>query len=105
MNIVDNAIKYTPENNTINIELKKEKDQVIINIADTGMGIPESDISKIFDRFYRVDKARSKDIQGTGLGLSIVKWIIDCHKGKIIVFSVLKKGTTFKIQLPVKQSI
>ena len=73
LNLVDNAIKYTPENRSIKVEVKKEKDIITIKVIDEGLGIPKEDIDRIFERFYRVDKARSRDVGGTGLGLAITK--------------------------------
>lgn len=100
LNVVDNAVKYTPTGGHVSIELKNGKQNVMVIISDTGMGIPEDEVDHIFDRLYRVDKARSSNIQGSGLGLSIVKWIIDSHDGKIHIKSELHKGTSFIIQLP-----
>ena len=100
LNIVDNAIKYTPRGGHVSLELKNGKQNAVIVISDTGMGVPEDEVEHIFDRFYRIDKARSKDIQGSGLGLSIVKWIIDAHLGKITVTSQINKGTTFVFTIP-----
>jgi len=100
LNIVDNAIKYSNPDGKVNIELKNGKSNAVIVISDSGMGIEENEVEHIFDRFYRIDKARSSDIQGSGLGLSIVKWIVDAHNGKITVTSQLRKGTTFVLTLP-----
>ncbi len=100
LNLVDNAVKYTPDGGTILIKLEKSDDSAIFTVKDSGMGIPEKDLPLIFDRFYRVDKARSKEIGGTGLGLSIVKWIVDAHDGIIEVDSELKKGSEFRMILP-----
>ena len=103
INIIDNAVKYTPEGGKIYISLKKDNRFATIKVADTGIGIPENELLHIFDRFYRVDKARSHDIRGVGLGLSIVKWIVEAHNGSIIVESEVKQGTKFTISLPLIQ--
>lgn len=104
VNLLSNAISYTPEGGkiTINIE-ENEQENIVISIADTGIGIPEKDLPRIFERFYRVDKARSRGSGGTGLGLSIVKHLIDLHKGTIEVSSTVGIGTTFTIELPAIQ--
>jgi heavy metal sensor kinase len=99
LNVIDNAIKYTPKGGSIYVELAKKAKTAEIIIRDTGIGIEKEELTHIFDRMYRVDKARSKNITGIGLGLSIVKWIIAGHKGKIEVDSIVNKGTTFKIIL------
>lgn len=101
-NIIENAIKYTPDGGTITVKLKKSGRDAVLEISDTGVGIPPEDQPHVFDRFYRVDKARSRDTGGTGLGLSIVQQIIRLHAGSIQVFSEVGKGTTFVVQLPVK---
>ncbi len=101
-NIIENAIKYTPDGGKITVKLKKSGRDAVLEITDTGVGIPPEDQPHVFDRFYRVDKARSRDTGGTGLGLSIVQQIIRLHAGSIQVFSEVGKGTTFVIQLPVK---
>lgn len=104
VNLLSNAISYTPEGGkiTINIE-ENEQENIVISIVDTGIGIPEKDLPRIFERFYRVDKARSRGSGGTGLGLSIVKHLIDLHKGTIEVSSTVGIGTTFTIELPAIQ--
>ncbi|MFN3395188.1 MAG: sensor histidine kinase [Thermodesulfovibrionales bacterium] len=99
-NIIQNAIKYTPEGGTVTISTEDNDHSVQIRISDSGIGIPEKDIPHIFERFYRVDKERSRKLGGTGLGLSIAKWIIDSHSGTISVYSTVGKGTTFTISLP-----
>ena len=101
-NIIENAIKYTPDGGTITVTLKRTGRDAVLEIADTGVGIPQEDIQHVFDRFYRVDKARSRDTGGTGLGLSIVQQIVRLHAGSITVESQRGKGTTFIVQLPVK---
>jgi two-component system phosphate regulon sensor histidine kinase PhoR len=102
-NLLDNAIKFTPEKGEICIRaIDKEKD-IQIEISDTGIGIPQEHLPRLFERFYRVDKARSREIGGTGLGLSIVKHIIQAHGGKAGVESKLDKGSKFFFTLPKKQ--
>lgn len=102
LNLIDNAIKYTIDGGFIEVTLIEEEKKFIILVKDTGMGISKEDISRIFERFYRVDKARSKKIGGTGLGLAIVKHIVFSLEGKIFVESELNKGSEFKIILPKK---
>lgn len=100
LNILDNAIKYTPSGGRISIDLRQGKNSVDIDIADTGIGIPESDLPHIFDRFYRVDKSRSTI--GFGLGLSIAQSIAMAHGGKISAKANFPQGTVFTISLPIK---
>lgn len=102
-NLVDNAIKYTPEGGTVKVTVLIARDSVYISIRDTGYGIPEADITNIFDRFYRLDKARSRGSGGSGLGLYIVKQIINNHSGRITVKSVPGKGSSFIVSIPLKQ--
>ena len=101
-NIIENAIKYTPDGGKITVRLKKSGRDAVLEITDTGVGIPPEDQPHVFDRFYRVDKARSRDTGGTGLGLSIVQQIIRLHAGSVTVQSVRGEGTTFIVQLPVR---
>ena len=98
--LIHNAIKFTPSGGEIKITLQDMDDTVYFTIKDTGIGIPEQDLPKIFDRFYRVDKARSRQDGGSGLGLSICKYIVDRHHGTIDVESKLGEGTKFKIRFP-----
>lgn len=100
--LIDNSIKYSPLNGRIEINSQLSKKQAKITISDTGVGIPEEELPNIFDRFYRVDKARSREFGGTGLGLSIVKWIVDVHGGSIVAESEWGKGTKMIVKLPVK---
>ncbi|HJO91975.1 MAG TPA: HAMP domain-containing sensor histidine kinase [Victivallales bacterium] len=99
-NLVDNAIKYSDKKNKITIYAEQRDDKILISVKDRGIGLKNSDISRIFERFFRVDKIKSKNLGGTGLGLSIVKQIIMIHKGNITVKSELGVGSTFTIILP-----
>ena len=99
-NILNNAIKYSPDGGEIRVGMKTTDAQLIISISDEGLGIPKKDLPRIFDRFYRVDKARSRAQGGTGLGLAIAKEIIKQHKGFIWAKSEYGKGSTFTIVLP-----
>ena len=99
-NIIDNAIKYTPRGGEVHCTLVRSGKKAIIRVSDTGVGIPAEDLPHIFDRFYRVDKARSRETGGTGLGLSIVKQFVLLHGGTINAESTVGKGTTFVIELP-----
>ena len=99
-NILNNAIKYSPDGGKITVTMKTTVDQMILSISDQGLGIPKQDLPKIFDRFYRVDRARSRAQGGTGLGLAIAKEIIKQHKGFIWAKSEYGKGSTFTIVLP-----
>ncbi|NLM49951.1 MAG: cell wall metabolism sensor histidine kinase WalK [Clostridiaceae bacterium] len=100
-NIVDNSIKYTPEGGEVTIRIHREENRAIITVKDTGIGISEKDKYLIFERFYRVDKARARDTGGTGLGLSIALAGVELHGGNIEVASEEGKGTTFKIMIPI----
>ncbi|MGO1367989.1 ATP-binding protein [Senegalia sp. (in: firmicutes)] len=105
INILHNAIKYTPENGAIDVSLYSKNKDVIIEITDDGIGIPEKDLEHIFERFYRVDKARTRNTGGTGLGLAIANQIVILHQGKIEVKSEINKGTSFYIKLPLNDTI
>ncbi len=100
INIIDNAIKYTPEGGKVKVSLYSQGKWCFIEIKDNGIGIPEKEINQIFDRFYRVDKARSRKTGGTGLGLSISKQIVSLHQGAIEVESSVGKGSVFYIKIP-----
>jgi two-component system phosphate regulon sensor histidine kinase PhoR len=102
INLVDNAVKYTEEGK-IAVMIGKSPDNSMINIQvkNTGSPIPEKSLPRIFERFYVVDKSRSRKLGGTGLGLSIVKHVVALHKGEICVESAKEKGTVFTIKLPV----
>jgi len=99
-NLVDNAVKYTGSGGTIGIKAFQSENEVTLKVQDTGIGIPPGDLDRIFERFYRVDKARSRQLGGTGLGLSIVKDIVDLYDGRIVVESKVGKGSTFTVVLP-----
>lgn len=101
INLLDNAIKYTPEGGLIRLEARAVPQGVKVTVSDTGIGIPEESLPRLFERFYRVDKARSREMGGTGLGLAIVKHILEVHGGTIEVKSRLGKGTAFTFYLPV----
>ena len=100
VNLLDNAIHYTPENGKVELSLDSTADFIHIKIADTGIGIDEKSIPRIFERFYRIDKARSRNTGGTGLGLAIVKHIVEVHDGKIEVESEVNQGTIIHVYLP-----
>jgi heavy metal sensor kinase len=100
LNLVTNALKYTPSGGKVTIAVKQEAGSALMIVSDTGTGIPKEDIPYIFDRFYRVDKARARQLGGSGLGLSIAQWIAEVHRGRIRVESELGKGSTFTVQLP-----
>lgn len=100
INLVENAIKYTPEKGFVEVTLKVFDNEILIEVEDNGIGIPNESIDRIFERFYRVDKARSRELGGTGLGLSIVKHIVQILNGKISVKSELGEGTKFTIGIP-----
>jgi two-component system phosphate regulon sensor histidine kinase PhoR len=105
INLIDNAIKYTPENGTITISAHDKGDMLAIEVRDTGIGIPPNDLSRLFERFYRVDSARSREQGGTGLGLSIVKHIVQLHGGTVTVESTPGKGSTFLFTLKKAQNL
>lgn len=100
LNLVDNAIKYTPKGGTVKVTSYKKEKNIFISIKDTGIGIPKKDIPRLFERFYRVDKARSRKVGGTGLGLAIVKHIVIAFKGEIKVKSEEGRGTEFIVRIP-----
>jgi two-component system phosphate regulon sensor histidine kinase PhoR len=99
-NLLDNALKYTPEGGRVWVQLRAEGQWAIVEVHDTGIGIEPAEQERIFERFYRVDKARSRELGGTGLGLSIVKHIARTHKGDVTVESSLGAGSSFIIRLP-----
>ena len=99
-NLIDNAIKYTPDGGSVSVICHGDQNSASIEVADSGIGIPRADLPRIFERFYRVDKARSRELGGTGLGLSIVKHLIQSIGGQIDVTSRVGSGSRFTIHLP-----
>lgn len=100
-NLIDNAVKYSPENEVVEIKVAQVDKEVVISIIDHGCGIDRRHLPRIFERFYRVDKARSRELGGTGLGLAIVKHIVQTHRGRVTVDSTVGQGSVFSIHLPI----
>ncbi len=101
-NLISNAIKFTPENGCVTVGVRCVGEKFVLSVRDSGMGIPKNDLSRIFDRFYQVNRSGAKEIKGTGLGLAIVHRIVEAHGGHVHVQSEMGKGTTFTIHMPVK---
>ena len=102
-NLIDNAVKYTPAGGLVAVALTADSRKAVLTVRDNGIGIPEQDIAHIFDRFYRVDKARSRATGGTGLGLSIVRQMVQLHDGEITVTSAANEGSVFTVTLPIRK--
>jgi len=102
--LLDNAVHYTPSGGQINVRLNAEDGFAVADVRDTGTGIAKEDIGHVFDRFYRADRARSRESGGTGLGLAIGRWIAEAHHGEILVESELAKGSTFRVRIPLLNS-
>jgi len=100
VNLLDNAIKYTPEGGSISVSVRGGSDKAVLTVTDTGIGISQEGQAHIFERFYRTDKARSRELGGTGLGLSIVKSIGAAHGGRVSVQSTEGRGSTFRFEIP-----
>ena len=100
MNLVENAIKYNKEGGWVKVTLDADAQFMMITVSDSGMGIPEESLNRIYDRFYRVDKSHSREIGGTGLGLSITRNAILLHRGAIKAASIVGEGTTFTVKIP-----
>lgn len=103
-NLVDNAIKYTGSDGEVRVGARQEGDEVVFEIRDTGIGIPRTDVDRVFERFYRVDRARSREMGGTGLGLAIVRHIVEILKGTVRVQSTPGEGSVFSVRVPMAQS-
>ena len=101
-NLVGNAVKYNHPGGQVWVTIREQDGQMVIRVRDNGVGIPEESLDRIFERFYRVDKGRSRKQGGTGLGLSIVKHIVNFYHGSIHVASQLEKGTEFMVTIPLK---
>ena len=99
-NLLDNAVRYTPSGGSIRVKAVVDGPNVVLSVADTGIGIPKADQDRIFERFYRADAARSRESGGTGLGLSIVKHLVEAHGGRIRVESEVGQGSAFFVDLP-----
>ncbi|MGB8361417.1 MAG: ATP-binding protein, partial [Acidimicrobiia bacterium] len=104
-NLLDNAVRYTGEDGSISVRVATQGDEAVISVSDTGEGIPTRDIERVFERFYRVDSARSRATGGTGLGLSIVKHVAESHGGSVSLESELGAGSTFTIRLPLAEEV
>ncbi len=100
VNLIDNAVKYSAEGGSVVVRLEERGDEVVVSVTDEGQGVAREHLPRLFERFYRVDKARSRDLGGTGLGLAIVKHVAQIHGGRVSVDSVLGRGSTFRIHLP-----
>ena len=104
LNLLDNAIKYSEDGSRVEIRAENHTKTIAIHVRDYGCGIAKRNLSRLFERFYRVDKARSRQLGGTGLGLAIVKHIVQAHEGEVFVDSKLGEGSTFSIYLPAGKS-
>ncbi len=100
INLLDNAVKYCPEGSEVRVRLQTDGENIVVEVADNGPGIPPEDLPHIFDKMYRVEKESTRSVEGSGLGLSIVKRIVELHGGQIAVESAVGKGTTFRVRLP-----
>ena len=102
--LLDNAVKYTPSPGSVELTLQANDGVALVTVRDSGIGISDDDQSRIFERFYRADKARSRESGGAGLGLAIAEWIVAQHRGRVIVQSTPGKGSAFLVELPLQLS-
>jgi signal transduction histidine kinase len=100
-NLIENALRYTEAGGAIHVRVAAAPGEALIEVSDTGVGIPEADLPYVFERFFRSKRSRRVHPAGSGLGLSIVRWIVEAHKGRVTVESVVGKGSTFTVRLPV----
>jgi two-component system phosphate regulon sensor histidine kinase PhoR len=100
VNLIDNAVKYSPPASVVSVVARSEDDCLAIEVKDQGIGIPARDLPRVFERFYRVDKARSRELGGTGLGLAIVRHVAMAHGGSVSVESWEGEGSTFRMRIP-----
>jgi len=103
LSVLDNAVKYTPSGGHVSLGFRLEDGQAVVEVTDTGIGISESDLPHIFERFYRADQTRSRETRGSGLGLAIAKWIAEKHAGSIAVESRLQQGSVFVVRIPLAE--
>ena len=99
-NLIENAIKYSPENSSILVSAEEVDGRVVVQVADQGMGIPDDELNQLFTKFYRSKNVRKENIQGTGLGLYLARYFVNLHRGQIYVESEKNKGSTFTVELP-----
>ena len=104
LNLVDNAMRYTPPGGDVTLDVVRKNDWAVLRVRDTGVGIPPEHLPRIFERFYRVDRPRTRQAGGTGLGLAICKWVAEAHGGRIEVESLVDRGSTFSVYLPVRKA-
>ena len=104
MNLLENAAKYTPQGGAITLGARREDDEVEFYVRDSGVGVASQHIPRLFERFYRVDKARSRELGGTGLGLAIVKHLVLAHEGSVRVESEVGRGSAFYVRIPLRRS-
>ena len=103
-NLLDNALKFSPDEKEVEIHVKRDEENVIVQVKDRGIGIPQDEVGKIFDKFYQGRNALRQSVKGTGLGLTLVKHAVEAHGGKISVESKMDQGTTFSLVFPVKRT-